>query len=161
HWLYGLRVFKGIPYAAPPVGELRWRAPQTPSSWTGVRPAYAYGPACPQAASKDFALADMSEDCLTLNIWSPALRPDERLPVMVWLHVGAFETGGARMPGYDGSNLASKGVVMVTLNYRLGFFGFFGHPQLTEEAKADGVPTANYGLLDQIAALVWVRRNIE
>jgi para-nitrobenzyl esterase len=160
-WLDGLRVFKGIPYAAPPVGDLRWRAPQPAARWAGVRQVYAFGPACPQALSKDMVLADMSEDCLTLNVWSPARQPGARLPVMVWLHGGAFETGGARMPIYDGSNLASKGVVMVTLNYRLGFFGFFGHPQLTEEAKAEGVPTANYGLLDQIAALQWVKRNIE
>jgi para-nitrobenzyl esterase len=160
-WQGGLRVFKGIPYAAPPVGDLRWRAPQAPPGWTGVRQAYAFGPACPQASSKDIVLADMSEDCLTLNVWSPARSTGARLPVMVWVHGGAFETGGAQMRIYDGSNLASKGVVMVTLNYRLGFFGFFGHPQLTEEAKAESVPTANYGLLDQIAALVWVKRNIE
>jgi para-nitrobenzyl esterase len=160
-WLDGLRVFKGIPYAAPPVGDLRWRAPQAAAGWTGVRHAYRFGPACPQAASKDIGLADMSEDCLTLNVWSPARTRGARLPVMLWLHGGAFETGSARMPIYDGSNLASKGVVMVTLNYRLGILGFFGHPQLTEEAKAESVPTANYGLLDQIAALVWVKRNIE
>jgi para-nitrobenzyl esterase len=160
-WLDGLRVFKGIPYAAPPLGDLRWRAPQPVAAWTGVRQAYIFGSACPQAASKDIVLADMSEDCLTLNVWSPARQAGARLPVMVWLHGGAFETGGARMPIYDGSSLASKGVVIVTLNYRLGFFGFFGHPQLTEEARAEGVPTANYGLLDQIAALQWVKRNIE
>src|SRR5262249_13875962 len=150
-----------IPYAAPPVGDLRWRAPQAVASWTGVRRAYAFGPACPQASSKDIARADMSEDCLTLNVWSPARRRGERLPVMGWLHGGAFETGSALMRIYDGSNLASKGVVMVTLNYRLGFFGFFGHPQLSAEAKAESVPTANYGLFDQLAALVWVKRNIE
>ena len=160
-WLDRLRVFKGIPYAAPPVGDLRWRAPQAAARWTGVRQAYDFGPACPQASSKAIALADMSEDCLTLNVWSPARRAGARLPVMVWIHGGAFETGSASMPIYDGSSLASKGIVMVTLNYRLGFFGFFGHPQLTEEAKAESVPTANYGLLDQIAALVWVKRNIE
>jgi para-nitrobenzyl esterase len=160
-WLDGLRVFKGIPYAAPPIGDLRWRTPQPATAWSGVRRAHLFGSACPQAPSKDIVLADMSEDCLTLNVWSPARRPGGRLPVMVWLHGGAFETGGARMPIYDGSSLASKGVVMVTVNYRLGFFGFFGHPQLTEEARAEGVPAANYGLLDQIAALQWVRRNVE
>jgi para-nitrobenzyl esterase len=160
-WLGGLRVFKGIPYAAPPIGGLRWRGPQPATGWTGVRQAYTFGPTCPQTASKDIVLADMSEDCLTLNVWSPARQPGTRLPVMVWLYGGAFETGGARMPIYDGSSLASKGVVLVTLNYRLGFFGFFGHPQLTEEARAEGAPTANYGLLDQIAALQWVKRNIE
>ena len=103
----------------------------------------------------------MSEDCLTLNVWAPARRPGRRAPVMVWIYGGAFENGSARMPIYDGGNIASHGVVMVTLNYRLGHFGFFGHPQLTEEAKAEGVPTANYGFLDQIAALQWVKRNIE
>ena len=152
-----MRVFKGIPYAAPPVGELRWRAPQPAPAWTGVRRAYEFGRACPQGPSKDIPLADMSEDCLTLNVWSPGRRPGTRLPVMVWLHGGAFENGSAGMPIYDGSNLATRGVVMVTLNYRLGVLGFFGHPQLDAEAKAEGVPTANYGLLDQIAALQWVK----
>ncbi len=160
-WEDGLRVFKGIPYAAPPVRDLRWRAPHPPANWPGVRQAYAFGPACPQTASKDIMLDNMSENCLTLNVWSPARRPGTRLPVMVWLHGGAFEKGSPRSTIYDGSNLASLGVVMVTFQYRLGFFGFFGHPQLDEEAKAEGVPTANYGLLDQIAALEWVKNNIE
>lgn len=159
--LEGLRVFKGIPYAAPPVGELRWRAPRPAASWTGIRYTSAFGPACPQTASKDVKLAAMSEDCLSLNVWAPSARPGRRLPVMVWVHGGAFENGSSSMPIYDGGTIAAKGVVMVTLNYRLGHFGFFGHPQLTEEAKAEGVPTANYGLLDQLAALQWVQRNIE
>ncbi len=160
-WDDGVRVFKGIPYAAPPVGELRWRAPHPAPAWTGVRRAYEFGRACPQGPSKDIPLADMSEDCLTLNVWSPGRRPGMRLPVMVWLHGGAFENGSASMPIYDGSNLATGGVVVVTLNYRLGALGFFGHPQLDAEAKAEGVPTANYGLLDQIAALQWVKANVE
>jgi para-nitrobenzyl esterase len=157
----GVWVFKGIPYAAPPVGELRWRAPRPAPAWTGVRPAYEFGRACPQKPAKDISLEVISEDCLTLNVWSPSRRAGAKLPVMVWVHGGAFETGSARMTIYNGANLASRGVVMVTLNYRLGLFGFFGHPQLDGEAKAEGVPTANYGLLDQIAALQWVKRNIE
>lgn len=157
----GLRVFEGIPYAAPPVGELRWRAPKPPLPWTGIRQAREFGPACPQRPAKDIAIDDMSENCLTLNIWSPAWRSSDRLPVMVWIHGGSFETGSSRMPVYNGANLAKKGVVIVTLNYRLGFLGFFGHPALTEEAKAANEPTANFGILDQIAALRWVQRNIQ
>jgi para-nitrobenzyl esterase len=160
-WEGGLQAFKGLPYAAPPVDALRWRAPQPPASWQSVRPAYAYGRACPQAATAEIPLADMSEDCLTLNVWTPAHLADAKLPVMVWLHGGAFESGSTRMTIYDGSALARRGVVAVTLNYRLGPLGFFGHPQLDEEARAERVPTANYGILDQIAALKWVRANIE
>ncbi len=160
-WQDGVRAFKGIPYAAPPVGDLRWRSPRPPAAWTGVRRAREFGSACPQASSKEISFDGMSEDCLTLNVWSPARRPAAGLPVMVWIHGGAFETGSSGMRMYDGSNIANHGVVMVTLNYRLGPFGFFGHPQLTEEAKAEGLPTANYGLLDQVAALLWVKRNIE
>jgi para-nitrobenzyl esterase len=156
-----LSIFLGIPYAAPPVGDLRWRAPRPPVPWTGIKEAEEFGPACPQAASKDVANVDMSEDCLTLNVWSATRRPGSRLPVMVWLHGGGFNAGSARMPIYDGSNLARKGVVIVTLNYRLGYLGFFGHPALTEEARAENAPTANFGLLDQLAALQWVKRNIE
>ena len=157
----GLRVFEGIPYAAPPVGELRWRAPKPPLPWTGARQAKGFGHACPQAPSRDVQAGDMSEDCLTLNIWSPARRSADRLPVMVWLHGGGFSKGSAGMPIYNGANLAMKGVVVVTLNYRLGFLGFFGHPLLTEEARAENAPTANFGLLDQVAALQWVQRNIQ
>ena len=156
----GLQVFKGLPYAAPPV-ELRWRAPQPPARWRSTRSAFSFGRACPQPASKDIPLSDMSEDCLTLNVWSPARRAGAKLPVMVWIHGGAFETGSSRLTIYDGTNLAKHGVVIVSINYRLGFLGFFGHPELEEEARAEGAPTANYGLLDQIAALKWVRANIE
>ncbi len=155
-----LHIFEGIPYAAPPVGDLRWRATRQPLPWGGVRAARDFGPACPQTPSKDISAVDMSEDCLTLNVWSPARRQDARLPVMVWLHGGGFNTGSARMPIYDGSDLAEHGVIVVTLNYRLGYLGFFGHPLLTQEARAENSLTANYGLLDQIAALQWVRSNI-
>jgi para-nitrobenzyl esterase len=160
-WQEGLHVFKGLPYAAPPVGPLRWRAPQPPASWQGVRPAFIYGRACPQTASREIPLADMSEDCLSLNIWTPAHREGTRLPVMVWVHGGAFESGSSRMQIYDGATLARRNVVVVTLNYRLGILGFFGHPTLDEEAKAEHAYTTNYGILDQIAALNWVQTNIE
>ncbi len=160
-WEGGLHVFKGLPYAAPPIGPLRWRAPMPPASWNRVLPAFAYGRACPQAATLEIPLADMSEDCLTLNVWTPAHPDGTRLPVMVWLHGGAFEAGASRMQIYDGSALAQRNVVAVTLNYRLGVLGFFGHPSLDEEARAEHVPTANYGILDQIAALKWVQANIE
>ncbi len=156
----GINVFLGVPYAAPPVGELRWRAPRPPVRWTRALEAKEFGPACPQAPSKDVPAGAMSEDCLTLNVWSPARSPEDRLPVMVWIHGGGFNKGSARMPIYNGENLAQNGVVIVTFNYRLGFLGFFGHPLLTEEAKAENEPTANFALLDQLAVLKWVKRNI-
>jgi para-nitrobenzyl esterase len=155
-----VRIFKGIPYAAPPVGELRWRAPRPPIPWTRVKDATEFGPACPQAPSKSEPAEAMDEDCLTLNVWAPAKETKSGLPVMVWIHGGAFSKGSSRQPLYDGTNLARRGVIVVTFNYRLGYFGFFGHPQLTAEADAEGVPTANYGIMDQIAALQWVKRNI-
>ncbi len=156
-----LHIYEGIPYAAPPAGELRWTAPRPPLPWDGLLEAKKFGPACPQAPGKDVPAEAMSEDCLTLNVWSPARAPGERLPVMVWIHGGGFSKGSARMPVYDGGNLARHGVVVVTFNYRLGYLGFFGHPQLTEEAKAANEPAANYALLDQLAVLQWVKRNIE
>ena len=150
--------FLGIPYAAAPVGELRWKPPQPASDWTGVRPATKFGPACLQVRAPrapEWSLVDraMSEDCLTLNIWRPREPEDAPLPVMVWFHGGAFRVGGTSLEQYDGSSLASHGVIVVTVNYRLGIFGVFPHPALRE-------PCANFGLLDQIAALGWVQRNI-
>jgi len=156
----GLRIFRGVPYAQPPVGALRWRAPRPPQPWEGVRRATAFGAACPQKQTLAVKSESMSEDCLTLNVWSPAQSTSERLPVMVWLHGGGFTQGASHMPIYDGAALANRGVVVVTLNYRLGVLGFFGHADLTREAEAANEPTANFGVLDQKAALEWVKRNI-
>jgi para-nitrobenzyl esterase len=148
--------FKGIPFAAPPTGDLRWRPPQPAPHWTGVRRASAFGPICEQQ-QRGAAPPPMSEDCLTLNVWRPAgAHPGARLPVMVWIYGGAFIYGSGSSPIYDGTQFARRGVVLVTFNYRLGRFGFFAHPAL------DGGPgpLGNYGLMDQIAALKWVKRNI-
>jgi para-nitrobenzyl esterase len=153
--------FKGISYAAPPVGDLRWRAPRPPVSWQGVRAADRPGAMCMQTADQFARAAELpqqSEDCLTLNVWSPASSPSARLPVMVWIHGGSFSNGTGAAPVYDGSALAGHGVVVVTLNYRLGRFGFFAHPALSSETPQG--PVANYGLLDMIAALRWVATNI-
>jgi para-nitrobenzyl esterase len=157
----GVASFKGIPYAAAPVGDLRWRAPQPPASWQGVRAADSFGAMCMQSADP-FAnaaeLPPMSEDCLTLNVWTAARSPSAKLPVMVWIHGGSFHNGTGAAPVCDGSSLARQGVVVVTLNYRLGRFGFFAHPALSRE-RPQG-PVANYGLFDMIAALRWVATNI-
>ena len=150
----GVQTFRGIPYAAPPVGELRWRAPQTPKAWPGVRQATAFAPACAQSAT--WITERKSEDCLYLNIWAPAGRQTGKLPVMVWIHGGGFYGGSGAQRLYDGARLAHRGVILVTLNYRLGIFGFFAHPELTARDHVTG----NQGLLDQIAALRWIRRNI-
>ena len=153
--------FRGIPYAAPPVGELRWHAPEPAMPWTGVRPAVAFGKACPQdrTASIDQAgdPGPTSEDCLTLNVWTPRAEPGAKRPVMVWIHGGAFVIGAGSQSLYDGAALARRGVVVVTFNYRLGALGFFSHPAL-DRAGAGGV--VNFAMLDQIAALRWVRDNI-
>ena len=152
--------FKGIPFAAPPVGPLRWKAPESAASWTGGRPAKAFGAACPQpqVTNEDWAqVGPTSEDCLFLNVYTPAER-HKRLPVMVFIHGGAFSLGSAGVHLYDGSNLARLGAVVVTLNYRLGRLGFFAHPALTKEDPTGKL--GNYGLMDQFAALQWVHRNI-
>jgi para-nitrobenzyl esterase len=151
--------FKGIPYAAPPVGSLRWRAPAPAAAWTGTRDASRYGAACPQPSDhkESWALVGpTSEDCLFLNVWRPARVG--KYPVMVFLHGGGFTYGAAGVPLYDGAKLARRGVVIVTLNYRLGLLGFFAHSALTRE-NPDG-PLGNYGIMDQIAALRWVQRNV-
>jgi len=156
-----LSIFRGIPYAAPPVGPLRWREPEAAQDW-GRRSAADFGPACiqPVSVAQDAAFGPIgarSEDCLTLNVWTSAPNAVAGLPVMVWIHGGGFVSGAGSLPAYDGSTLAQKGAVVVTLNYRLGALGFFAHPSLDQE-RPDG--PVNFGLLDQIAALRWVRDNI-
>ena len=158
----GIEIFRGIPYAEPPVGELRWKEPVAVKPWRKVLPCTEHCSACPQpgvsAMEGGEGIGDTSEDCLYLNIWSPAKKPPESLPVMVWIHGGAFMTGAGSQPGYNGAKLAGKGVVVVTLNYRLGPFGFLAHPALSRESSHG--TSGNYGLYDQIEALRWVQRNI-
>ena len=150
----GIRTWLGIPYAAPPVGDLRWRAPQAVVPWTDVRPATSFSKACRQTAT--WITFPESEDCLYLNVWAPTAPKGQKLPVMVWIHGGGYYGGTAEQPLYDGVHMARHGVIVVTLNYRLGVFGFFSHPELAAEGKVDG----NQGVLDQVAALRWVKRNI-
>jgi para-nitrobenzyl esterase len=159
-----ITVFKGIPFAAPPVGDLRWRAPRPAAVWMGVRKADRFSASCIQnvvAERKPWTFefmthGDISEDCLYLNIWTPARAPGEKHPVFLWMYGGGNTEGSAVVPVYDGEQLAKKGLVVVTINYRLGVFGFFTHPELTKESDTSG----NYGLLDQVAALQWVKHNI-
>ncbi len=154
--------FRGIPYAAPPVGDLRWRPPQEFPAWEGERNATEFGAACPQpAVPPPFGISSpWSEDCLTLNIWTPeaAFEDGRKRPVLFWIHGGAFLIGSGSQPLYEGSKLAALDVVVVTINYRLGALGFLAHPSLS--AEQPGGSLGNYGLLDQIAALRWVRTNI-
>lgn len=158
----GVTVFKGIPYAAPPAGPRRWQPPQPVAPWEGVRAADRFGAACLQVALPGYGLdtnCAYSEDCLYLNVWRPdAASRDARLPVMVWIHGGGFVFGSGASPMTDGTNLAQLGVIIVSINYRLGRFGWFAHPDLTEEAEVE--PTGNFGLMDQIAALRWVQDHI-
>jgi para-nitrobenzyl esterase len=155
-----IRVFKGIRYAAPPIGELRWQAPRPVPPWSGIRQATQFGPRCMQGRIfADMVFRDEpGEDCLYLNVWTPAHTPRNRLPVMVWIHGGGFQAGSGSEPRQDGEALAGNGVVVVTFNYRLGVFGFFAHPELTRESRRHA--SGNYGLLDQVAALRWVQENI-
>ncbi len=157
----GVSLFKGIPFAAPPVGDRRWRPPQPAANWPGVRPATRFGPQCMQArlfADMVFRNEGTGEDCLYLNVWSPAPAAGSRLPVLVYIYGGGFVGGDGSEPRYDGENMAKRGMVVVTMSYRLGIFGFFAHPGLSDESpvKASG----NYGLMDQVAALRWVNANI-
>ena len=160
----GVASFKGVPFAAPPVGPLRWRSPQPIVPWTGVRDATAFGPAPMQPrpafgpAAAAMGLQRIGEDCLYLNVWTGAKTADERRPVMVWIYGGAFVIGSTAMPLYDGAHLAGRGVVMVSVAYRVGPFGFLAHPQLSAEGGGHG--SGCYGIQDQIAGLRWVRDNI-
>ena len=157
----GVLVFKGIPFAAPPVGELRWREPRPAAPWQGMRKAVAYGSACTQVPGLSEANGgspgELSEDCLYLNVWTPKPDPAAKLPVMVWIHGGAYVFGSGAVGLYNGAPLANKGAVVVTINYRLAQLGFFAHPALEKENPGGPV---NFGLLDQIAALAWVQQNI-
>lgn len=158
----GVESFKGIPYAAPPVGDLRWRAPQAARPWAGVLKADEYGHDCmqkPLSWDTNFMAKAPSEDCLMLNVWRPVGSEGKKLPVMVWIYGGAFLNGGSSLAIYDGRHFAEDGVVFVSMNYRLGRFGFFGHPALTA-ADADQGRLGNYAFMDQIAALTWVKSNI-
>jgi para-nitrobenzyl esterase len=150
-----IRAFKGVPFAAPPVGELRWKPPQPVPAWNGVRQVDAFGPDCPQLASRTHP---QSEDCLFLNVWTEAQSADEKRPVMVWIYGGGYRAGSTTIPAYDGTGLARRGVVFVSIAYRVGPLGFMAHPELSAESPRR--VSGNYGLLDQIAALDWVRRNI-
>ncbi|WP_206364980.1 carboxylesterase/lipase family protein [Sphingomonas panacis] len=162
---HDLNVFLGIPYAKPPVGELRWRAPEPLPHWTAVRPTTSFSASCYQTEGKPFGpftrefveVGRRSEDCLYLNVWAPA-KPAKALPVLVFIHGGGFGSGSTAVPVYTGAGLARRGVIVVTINYRLGAFGFLAHPALTAESPLKS--SGNYGILDMIAALRWVKANI-
>lgn len=156
----GVVAWLGVPYAAPPVGDLRWRPPQLAKAWDGVRQASAFAPACMQTgvSMPGEIPPAISEDCLYLNVWSPADDRDEPLPVIVWIHGGGWTNGATAMPLYSGASLARRGVVFVSIAYRLGPLGFLAHPELSAESGA--ATSGNYGLMDQIAALIWVQENI-
>ncbi|MEI7857678.1 MAG: carboxylesterase family protein [Methanomicrobiales archaeon] len=152
----GLRVFHGIPFAAPPTGDLRWRPPEPVKPWDGVKETKEYSATCPQPGSP--APLNMSEDCLYLNVWTPAQSADEKLPVMIFFFGGGFKEVAFNMPTYNGTTLAQKGVIVVTPNYRLGALGFLAHPQLDNESPHNA--SGNYGIMDQQAAMKWVQQNI-
>jgi para-nitrobenzyl esterase len=157
----GIRIFRGIPFAAPPVGEVRWKAPQPVKNWEGVRPAVEFGPSCMQRpiyGDMEFRNKGMSEDCLYLNLWTPAKAATEKLPVLVYFFGGGLTAGDGSELRYDGESMAGKGIVSVTISYRLTVFGFLAHPELTAEAPYHA--SGNYGFLDQNAALKWVQANI-
>lgn len=157
----GIRTYRGIPYAEPPIGELRWKPPQPVKPWEGVREAKKFGPRAMQLpifSDMVFRSNGMSEDCLYLNVWTAAKSAEERLPVLVYFYGGGFVAGDGSEPRYDGASMARKGIVAVTVNYRLGLFGFLAHPELTKESPQHA--SGNYGLMDQAEALRWVQQNI-
>ncbi len=157
----GIQTFLGIPFAKPPVGDLRWKAPMPSENWTGVKETKKFGPRAMQApifGDMDFKSDGISEDCLYLNVWSPAKRDTKDLPVLVYFYGGGFSAGDGSEPRYNGEAMSKKGIVVVTVNYRLGLFGFLAHPDLTAETAYKG--SGNYGLMDQAASLQWVKDNI-
>ncbi|MBK7936860.1 MAG: carboxylesterase family protein [Lewinellaceae bacterium] len=157
----GIQTYLGVPFAKPPVGDLRWKAPQAPDPWKGVKETKKFGPRAMQKliwGDMNSRSAGVSEDCLYLNVWTPATRKTSGLPVLLYFYGGGFVAGDGSEPRYDGESMAKKGIVVVTCNYRLNIFGFFAHPELSAEAPYKG--SGNYGLLDQVAALQWVRQNI-
>ena len=157
----GIHTYRGIPFAAPPIDDLRWQPPQPVENWTGVRNAKQFGPRCVQSpvfGDMVFRSNGMGEDCLYLNVWTPAKSSTERLPVLVYFYGGGFVAGDGSEPRYDGENMAKKGIVALTVNYRLGVWGFLAHPELTKESPHHA--SGNYALLDQNAALKWVKQNI-
>lgn len=154
-----IRAFRGIPYARSPEGDLRWRPPQPAAAWSGIRDGSRFGPDCMQPSEyPELRGSGMSEDCLSLNVWTPAANAAQRLPVLVWIYGGGFTYGSGSHPSYDGESLARRGIVVVTFNYRMGLFGFMAHPQLSASSVSSA--SGNYGLMDQIAALEWIQRNI-
>lgn len=162
-----LHIYKGIPYASPPIGEFRWKAPQPVKPWNAVLKCDAFGPSPMQAKPSPFGPwtwpylidpAPINEDCLYLNVWTMAKTGKEKLPVVVWIYGGGFSSGGTSCKIYDGTAMASKGIVFVSINYRVGVFGFFAHPALTAESGKNA--SGNYGLMDQVAALQWIKKNI-
>ena len=157
----GIKIFKGIPFAAPPIGDLRWREPQPITVWKGERQAMDFGPNPMQEAifgDMNFGTKSMSEDCLYLNVWTPAKTMKERLPVLIYFNGGGLMAGSGSEPRYAGEKMARMGIVAVTANYREGIFGFFSLPELSKENQWHG--SGNYGLMDQAAAIRWVKRNI-
>src|SRR5580658_2515420 len=155
-----VRVYKGIPFAAPPVGDLRWREPRPASHWEGVRKADEFSPVCMQQQRGPAGASGPapSEDCLYVNVWTAAKSAGEHRPVMVWTYGGAFTGGAGSLPMYDGEALARKGIVVVTYNYRLGIFGFLAHPELSKESSHN--TSGNYAMMDMAAVLHWVQKNI-